>query len=177
MLGKARGERPFRFGTLLSCCLAAYRLAVALNSQSRRRGHARSGASCATSATTTLLTVTALVLILACTACHITRISKVLRCCIICSELSLAQIVPPAVRLSVNRPISKSDFEQIRLISLSNCGEAKSRAFDLAFLLSRLGLLRYCKRLLDKTANCFRTGQLSILAPHPSIQSGKLGRL
>ena len=32
-------------------------------------------------------------------------------------------------------------------------------------------------RLLDKTANCFRTGQLSILAPHPSIQSGKLGRL
>jgi hypothetical protein len=68
-------------------------------------------------------------------------------------------------------------LQQIRLISLSNCGEAKSRAFDLAFLLSRLGLLRYCKRLLDKTANCFRTGQLSILAPHPSIQSGKLGRL
>jgi hypothetical protein len=31
----------------------------------------------------TLLTITALVLILACTACHITRISKVLRCCII----------------------------------------------------------------------------------------------
>ena len=43
--------------------------------------------------------LTALVLILACTACHITRISKMLRCCIICSELSLAQIVPPAVRL------------------------------------------------------------------------------
>jgi hypothetical protein len=50
-------------------------------------------------ANSTLLTITALVLILACTACHITRISKVLRCCIICSELSLAQIVPPAVRL------------------------------------------------------------------------------
>jgi hypothetical protein len=83
----------------------------------------------------------------------------------------------PTFRFRMNRPISKSDFEQIRLISLSNCGEAKSRAFDLAFLLSRLGLLRYCKRLLDKTANCFRTGQLSILAPHPSIQSGKLGRL
>jgi hypothetical protein len=62
-----------------------------------------------------------------------------------------------------------------RLISLSNCGEAKS--MDLAFLISRLGRLRYCKRLLDKTANCFRTGQLSILAPDPGIQSGKLGRL
>ena len=37
--------------------------------------------------------------------------------------------------------------------------------------------LRYCERLLEKTANCFRTGQLSILASHPSIQSGKLGRL
>ena len=37
--------------------------------------------------------------------------------------------------------------------------------------------LRYCKRLLEKTANCFRTGQLSILASHPSIQSRKLGRL
>jgi hypothetical protein len=33
------------------------------------------------------------------------------------------------------------------------------------------------ERLLDKTANCFRTGQLSILAPDPGIQSGKLGRL
>ena len=42
---------------------------------------------------------------------------------------------------------------------------------------SGLGWLRYCERLREKAANCFRTGQPSILASHPSIQSGKLGRL
>ena len=47
----------------------------------------------------------------------------------------------------------------------------------LAFLISRLGRLRYCKRLLEKTANCFRTGQLSILTRDVSIQGHKLGRL
>jgi hypothetical protein len=31
--------------------------------------------------------------------------------------------------------------------------------------------------LLEEAANCFRTGQSSILASHPSIQSGKLDRL
>jgi hypothetical protein len=46
-----------------------------------------------------------------------------------------------------------------------------------SFLGSRFGRLRYCERLLEKTANGFRTGQLSILTRNPSIQSRKLGRL
>jgi hypothetical protein len=46
-----------------------------------------------------------------------------------------------------------------------------------SFLGSRLDWLRYCERLLEKTANGFRTGQLSILTRNPSIQSRKLGRL
>ena len=46
-----------------------------------------------------------------------------------------------------------------------------------SFLGSRLDRLRYCERLLEKTANGFRTGQLSILTRNPSIQIGKLGRL
>jgi hypothetical protein len=46
-----------------------------------------------------------------------------------------------------------------------------------SFLGSRLDWLRYCERLLEKTANGFRTGQLRILTRNPSIQSRKLGRL
>jgi hypothetical protein len=46
-----------------------------------------------------------------------------------------------------------------------------------SFLGSRLDRLRYCERLLEKTANGFRTGQLSILTRNPSIQTRKLGRL
>ena len=46
-----------------------------------------------------------------------------------------------------------------------------------SFLGSRLDWLRYCERLLEKTANGCRTGQLSILTRNPSIQSRKLGRL
>jgi hypothetical protein len=46
-----------------------------------------------------------------------------------------------------------------------------------SFLGARLGRLRYCERLLEKPANGFRTGQLSILTRNPSIQSRKLGWL
>ena len=53
--------------------------------------------------------------------------------------------------------------------------QVESRRFS--FLGSRLDWLRYCERLLEKTANGFRTGQLSILTRNPSIQIGKLGRL
>jgi hypothetical protein len=82
------------------------------------------------------------------------------------------------------RPFQEPPFSALPLFVRSRWIEkpvqlrgSQAESLRSSFLGSRLGWLRYCERLLEEAANCFRTGQSSILAAHPSIQSGKLGRL
>ena len=82
------------------------------------------------------------------------------------------------------RPFQEPPFSALPLFVRSRWIEklvqlrgSQAESLRSGFLGSRLGWLRYCERLLEEAANCFRTGQPSILASHPSIQSRKLGRL
>ena len=82
------------------------------------------------------------------------------------------------------RPFQEAPFSALPLFVRSRRIEkpvqlrgSQAESLRSSFLGSRLGWLRYCERLLEEAANCFRTGQPSILASHPGIQSRKLGRL
>jgi hypothetical protein len=75
------------------------------------------------------------------------------------------------------RPFQEPPFSALPLFVRSRWIEkpvqlrgSQAESLRSGFLGSRLGWLLYCERLLEEAANCFRTGQPSILASHPSIQ-------